>query len=88
MPALALAAHGSGAETSALFFLYGLGAPEAPFRRRCELLFSRVHTLPKCGLEIGWPTVLAEEIGEGFVGEFREVVTPCRGAVYRHFARP
>jgi hypothetical protein len=50
------------------------GTPTALFRRWCGLWVYRAHTLTKCRLEIGWPTVLAEEIGEGLVGELLEVL--------------
>jgi hypothetical protein len=56
-----------------------LGATSAPFWRRPGLLIYRAHTLPKRGLEIRWPTVLAEEIGEGLVGELLEVLPAIFG---------
>jgi hypothetical protein len=51
-----------------------LGANSAPFWRRPGLLIYRAHTLPKRRLEIRWPTVLSEEIGEGLVGKLLEVL--------------
>jgi hypothetical protein len=59
--------------------------------RRPGLLVYSAHALPKRGLEIRWPTVLAEEIGEGLVDELLEVLhadrrdlpVPVHGACVR-----
>jgi hypothetical protein len=37
-------------------------------------LISHARTLPEGCLENRWPTVLAEEIGEGLVSEFLELL--------------
>jgi hypothetical protein len=66
-----IGSRGGTAEMDSLCFL---GATSAPFWRRPGLLIYRAHTLPKRGLEIRWPTVLSEEIGEGLVGKLLEVL--------------
>ena len=66
-----IGSRGGTAEMDSLCFL---GANSAPFWRRPGLLIYRAHTLPKRGLEIRWPTVLSEEIGEGLVGKLLEVL--------------
>jgi hypothetical protein len=66
-----IGARGGTAEMDSLRFL---GATSAPCRRQPGLLIYRAHTLPKRGLEIRWPTVLAEEIGKGLVSELLEVL--------------
>jgi hypothetical protein len=45
----------------------------APDRWRRRSFLDVANTLPQRRLEVDWPAVLVQQIGEGFIGEILEV---------------